>query len=223
MTSVHDRLNFAVEIKPDDPSRTARLTGPAVADWSENAKVIWRVPYGADHTRLQEELILLAQNIKEGKTDALKRYTVGAQRYWRTSEPIYKFNRQKLADAIEPWRATVFAALLSPDSTDRTLAELAESAPSVEIKAEKEDMLPLGLLPVGAAPAAMATGTAGLIGDALKLPAFLGPVRYVPWGGSSAQIEAFNAQNGRHRSHCTAHYRIFTCLRASPFCSGTAT
>jgi hypothetical protein len=194
MTSGYDQLNFAVEIRPDDATRAARLTGPAVDDWPESARVIWRVPYDADRARLQSELILLAKNILEKRADVLHRYVFGARIYWHTSQSIYKLNRQKLADALESWRATVYEALLSPNSTFDTLAELAECAPSIEIKAEEEDMLPLALLPVGVAGAGMERGLTGLVKDALTLPAFLGPVRYVPWGDDSGQPVPFSSE-----------------------------
>lgn len=185
MSGRRERLNVAVQIDPGDSTRAVRLSGPAVAGWSSDATIIWRVPYDADHARLQRELALLARHIKEDRGDALRRYLLGAERYWKTNNAIHVSNRQKLADALQPWRASVYSALLASKLTDQELVELAESAPSIEIKAEREDTLPLALLPVGAVGATRSGGLLGLIEDAVQLPAFLATVKYISWDSDS--------------------------------------
>jgi len=189
-----DRLNLIVEIDPKDD--IVRLAGPLVDGWSDDAKAIWHDPQKADNRRLHGELIRLTKNLLEGRSDALNIYLYGARSYWESHNPRYLVNRQKLADALQPWREKVFNALCSQKLSDQQLAELADLAPSIEVKAEEQSMIPLDLLPIGA------IGTAGsdsssLLAGALLLPAYLAPVRHIPWDDVTAAQQVLQAGNSQ--------------------------
>jgi hypothetical protein len=189
-----DQLNLVVEIGPKDD--VVRLAGPLVDGWSDDAKVIWRDPQKADDGRLHDELIRLTEHLKEGRRDALNVYLSGARSYWESPNRWHELNRLKLARALQPWRDQVFSALCGQQLSDQELAGLADLAPSIEVKAEEQSMIPIDLLPIGDIWEVGEGSYSSLLKGLLLLPAYLAPIRHIPWDDVAAAQRVLKAGDG---------------------------